>query len=588
MNKKIFNPQEWLQPVPNHSTAVPSRTPSDDIETITTRIENNSVDIAPTYAQWRDLGFALSDQLGEAGRSYYHRISRFHPDYTPETTDTQYDRCLHAHGTGISIKTFFQLAKEAGIQVSTHPDIIRLSKLSTSSPDKLDKTDNVIIPEPEEELPTFSDKIRDHLPEYLKKIVAVADNDKDADILLLGSLTALSACLTKITGIYDKRIIHPNLFTFITARASAGKGRLTLCRNLIDPIHDELRRLNEAEREEYKSKLNEYNASKNKKSLEKPEEPPLRLLLIPANSSATAVYQTLNENDGIGLMFETEGDTLANTFDSDYGNYSDGFRKAFHHEAISYIRRKDKEYVSIKSPCLSTLLTGTPQQVRSLIKDAENGLFSRFLSYYLNAKSDWHDVFDSGSGIALDDYFKQLGEEFHSLHKLLQPMQPIRVELTSSQMSRFNSYFSTIQTSQLDSYGEFIVASVRRLGLSTFRIILILTALRILETGDLSSPLTCMEPDFRTALTICDVLIVHIDKVFSTLPQVEEPTSVASAPNTRQQTFLDTLPETFDRQTYQKLATTLGIPAPSADRYIKKWIETGKIEKIEYGRYRKS
>lgn len=178
MNKKIFNPQEWLQPVPNHSTAVPSRTPSDDIETITTRIENNSVDIAPTYAQWRDLGFALSDQLGEAGRSYYHRISRFHPDYTPETTDTQYDRCLHAHGTGISIKTFFQLAKEAGIQVSTHPDIIRLSKLSTSSPDKLDKTDNVIIPEPEEELPTFSDKIRDHLPEYLKKIVAVATTTK--------------------------------------------------------------------------------------------------------------------------------------------------------------------------------------------------------------------------------------------------------------------------------------------------------------------------------------------------------------------------------------------------------------------------
>lgn len=171
--------------MPNYGAVVPSRTPSDDIETVTSRIETASVDIAPTYAQWRDLGFALSDQLGEAGRSYYHRLSRLHPDYTPETTDTQYDRSLHAHGAGISIKTFFLLAKEAGIQVSTHPDIIRLSKLSTSSPDKLDKTDNVMIPEPEE-LPTFSDKIRNHLPEYLKKIFAVADNDKDADILLLG------------------------------------------------------------------------------------------------------------------------------------------------------------------------------------------------------------------------------------------------------------------------------------------------------------------------------------------------------------------------------------------------------------------
>ena len=60
----------------------------------------------------------------------------------------------------------------------------------------------------------------------------------------LRSPTALSACLTKITGIFDKRIINPNLFTFITARASAGKDRLTFCRNLIDLIHDELRQLN--------------------------------------------------------------------------------------------------------------------------------------------------------------------------------------------------------------------------------------------------------------------------------------------------------------------------------------------------------
>ena len=48
--------------------------------------------------------------------------------------------------------------------------------------------------------------------------------------------------------------------------------------------------------------------------------------------------------------------------DSDYGNYSDGFRKAFHHETISYVRRKDREYVNLKHPKLSALLTGTPKQ----------------------------------------------------------------------------------------------------------------------------------------------------------------------------------------------------------------------------------
>ena len=82
-------------------------------------------------------------------------------------------------------------------------------------------------------------------------------------------------------------------------------------------------------------------------------------------------------------MFETEGDTLANVFASDYGNYSDGFRKAFHHEPISYTRRKDREFVDrLLRPRLSAVLSGTPRQISALLPDAENGLFSRFIFYY--------------------------------------------------------------------------------------------------------------------------------------------------------------------------------------------------------------
>ncbi|MDR2473652.1 MAG: DUF3987 domain-containing protein [Tannerella sp.] len=40
-------------------------------------------------------------------------------------------------------------------------------------------------------------------------------------------------------------------------------------------------------------------------------EPPIFALLMSANSSATAFFQILNDNNGAGLMFETEGDTLA-------------------------------------------------------------------------------------------------------------------------------------------------------------------------------------------------------------------------------------------------------------------------------------
>jgi hypothetical protein len=114
---------------------------------------------------------------------------------------------------------------------------------------------------------------------------------------------------------------------------------------LVEPIHRQLRELNKLELDEYKRKQAEYATNKKNPDLEQPQEPPLRVLFVPANSSATAVFQILNDNAGVGLMFETEGDTLAQTFKSEHGNYSDGFRNAFQHEKISYLRRKDREYV---------------------------------------------------------------------------------------------------------------------------------------------------------------------------------------------------------------------------------------------------
>jgi len=121
----------------------------------------------------------------------------------------------------------------------------------------------------------------------------------------------------------------------------------------------------------------------------------------------------------------------------------------------------------------------------------------------------------------------------------------------------------------MNTHGEYIIASVRRLGLSAFRIILIFSALRILETGEIPTKLTCTDENFSTTLTICNTLMVHIGKIFSTLPQVEE-TPSNHLSSSRQQQFLTSLPEdvTFSRQTYLQIAEPLGIPITSADRYI--------------------
>lgn len=590
MSKKHFNPKEWLdKPQPNNSVPSVEKQKDDfqfstvkfqlnDIEDVVSRIEATAIDIAPNYADWRDLGFALADALGENGRDYYQRLSRFYPNYSASETDKQFSSCLKAHGHGITIKTLFHLAKQAGINIASSSPAKSQLNISPKSP---------ISPAEEmeeiEDMPTFSQDIKDTLPSLLSQIVSCANSPEDADLLLLGSLTVFSACLPNVFGNYGGREVFPNLFLFVTAQASAGKGRLTLCRHLVQPIHDSLKQLYAAEMEEYKRLQNEY--VQDKKNNEPPQEPPIKTLLIPANSSATSVYQVLNDNGGIGLMFETEGDTLANTFKSDYGNFSDGFRKAFHHEMISYTRRKDREFVELAKPRLSALLSGTPRQILSLIPDTENGLFSRFIFYYMNVRLEWLNVFADNEE-TLDQHFEQLGKQFFDLYNILKASQSIRFALSAEQQKQFNSFFAQVQKEYSNLFGLDIVASVRRLGLITFRIAMILTSLRIIDGDQISNLIVCDDADFQTAITMARVLLQHTAKVFGSLP-VTETTTNGNATTIIKQTFLDNLPPEFDRKTYLAVAEKLKIPPKTAEKYISRFCVGGQLKHLAHDSYGK-
>lgn len=589
-------------------TPVPSQL--QDIEDVISLVEASAIDIAPTYDEWLTLGFALVDALGEDGRSCFHRISRFHHDYTSSATDKQYNACLASHGHGVTIRSFFHLAKNAGITLPSHRSAYKFRQHSASGEsggigkDGRNASANFArfvnsarmsefpqatsVSKSEEfdeagEMPTFSNLISDTLPAFFAQIVGLANSDEDADLLLLGSLAVVSACLPGVHGIYGEREVFPNLFVFITAQASAGKGRLSLCKHIVQPIHDELKQLYAAELEEYKQKKAEYNADK--KNNEPPKEPLIKTLLIPANSSATSVYQILNDNGGVGLMFETEGDTLANTFKSDHGNFSDGLRKAFHHEMISYSRRKDREFVELTKPCLSTLLSGTPQQILSLIPNAENGLFSRFIFYYMNIRLVWNNVF-AKTERSLDHYFIEYGKQFYELYRFLKTSQPLCFTLTTSQQDRFNDFFAQVQNDYANLFGLDFVASVRRFGLITYRLAMIFSTLRIMETGDIQASLVCSDEDFASAVAMAKILLRHTAKIFGSLP-VSDSVVASSAPTVIKQVFFEHLPSEFDRQTFLAVAQQLQISVRSAERYIQRYCKDGFLNHLDFGRYAK-
>jgi hypothetical protein len=305
------------------------------------------------------------------------------------------------------------------------------------------------------------------------------------------------------------------------------------------------------------------------------------MLFIPANSSSTGVFQLLSDNDGCGLLFETEGDTLSQAFKSDFGNYSDGFRKAFHHETINYYRRTDHEYVEISEPCMSAMLSGTPKQILTLINSSEDGLSSRFMYYRMKMHRVWKDVFAMEGDNGMDEYFKALGNEFDSLYQALQAKREIQFFMTPRQKEEFHAFFTLLQDEYFEINGKEFMATTRRLGLIAFRLCMIFSALRILETGGLSPLMECRDDDFHSVLAMVRVLAIHASLVFSELP-LEAKTF---RPIKKNEILLEVLPSKFTTMELKVIAKNLNIEARTAERYLADFCEKKLIRKVEVGVY---
>jgi hypothetical protein len=127
MTATTFDVQKWATwqdpqqpeaapvPQPNPATFTNS-TRADDVESVISQLEAHRIDITGDYHDWLSIAFALVHEFGEAGRGYFHRVSRFHPGYRQSETDQQYSECLKRNRTGKSIRTFFWLASQYGVR----------------------------------------------------------------------------------------------------------------------------------------------------------------------------------------------------------------------------------------------------------------------------------------------------------------------------------------------------------------------------------------------------------------------------------------------------------------------------------------
>ncbi|WP_434036320.1 HRDC domain-containing protein [Formosa sp. 4Alg 33] len=89
----------------------------DVVEAIAKEVENNSLDITSTYEEWLRVGFSLSSVLGESGREYYHRLSKYNTNYTYQETDKKFNVLYSRNNGAIGLGTLIYIAKQYGIQI---------------------------------------------------------------------------------------------------------------------------------------------------------------------------------------------------------------------------------------------------------------------------------------------------------------------------------------------------------------------------------------------------------------------------------------------------------------------------------------
>lgn len=593
--------------------------PLSDLERLVAAIEHQGANIAPTYQEYMPIAFATANDCGEAGRTFFHRICRLSEKYVYEEADKLYDHALKAGNGRNGLGSVFHRAEIAGVKTDKQlADTFRQYPRENKNPSNLQAplTPTHAHTYAREDLPpAFPDY---PWPPFIKQMIDCGNSIAQRDILLLGVFTVLGGTLNKrVRVLYGQKYMYPCLQTFIVAPPASGKGALTWVRRLAEPIHEEMMARYKDSLKNYREEKNRWDSLGKKRSeTPEPEQPPLKMFLIAGDNSGTGILENLIEADGVGLICETEADTVSTAIGADHGHWSDTLRKCHDHERLAFNRRTNREYRECPASYLSVLLSGTPAQVRPLIPSAENGLFSRQLFYRMPPIDEWADQFEQGDE-DMDSLFSDWGRQWKMLVDYLhERVNVIQFHLSDTQKERFNSCFARIFGHAGLSYGYPMRSSVARIAINICRIASVVAFLRSVESllipqailDSQFSILNCPglspapeipeenvrdgivpslelridDDDFKAVLSLVEPLYRHSAGILSLLPSDEVPRSRTPTP---QEALFAALPLSFNRQQALEEAERNNIPTATLDTCLKRMQERGTLEKNGRGEY---
>jgi hypothetical protein len=427
--------------------------------------------------------------------------------------------------------------------------------------------------------------IEKHLPPTMREVTSLFKEPHEKLMVLFGLVTTMGSLSSMSYVAYADRKNYGCLMTLILMPPASGKGVVSLVRKLYSKINALLLEHYNFQMSLYKVQLQEYKRRiRSGEATDLPKRPDAQMMLTPGNITASMLIQLLSEVEGKHTLvqIETEADVLSTNSKSEhFALNSTSYRQIFHHEPVSLMRRGNQELLVCNEPKLCLLLTGTHSQAAKLLRSASNGLVSRFLVVNGNPPMKWKDV--SSSGSSLDSKFDELSEQVLNAWMFLRERK-IEVALSPEQWKQINSFGSDQLPKTMEFLGGDATSITKRHANMVARIALTLTLIRIWDEKIQEDKVECSGNDFRTALWIMHLSYESAIRLYRKLPGSEAAVNDGS----QKFKFYQALPVNFSFAEVKEIILKLSVTERTANRYIKSLTESGLLERVRKGVYRKT
>lgn len=415
-------------------------------------------------------------------------------------------------------------------------------------------------PEDISNTPLIPDEVYHHLPAQIRNCCRYIDQKRYRDSFLVLSLPVMASHLRNVLVDHADGYYAPDQFVFV--------------------INDK----NLPNR--YIKKAAEIGSVLNKHFLKKTGKG-YQALTFSLQSDKERFQQAFYQNNGKGLIFETN---LENALKSDFletGFYSYITQKALAHEPVTVNINQQNKFIEHLS--LSVGLYGSFEQVENISELIGKENITGYSLYAFEDAGGWQSHQPTVQSRKLNEAVEQASEKNYLLFNALNKREkPLKVDLKHEQWQMIDETFAEkMEIIEELKLPRMVQAANQHSAVTTLKLAALFSVLRNFAIDpdsitDVKS-ISPSESDMIAALWLSDTFIKHAIRLYQYLP-VSDTQSIKGE---RFDRFYAILPAKFKASKALKIAEKLSIPERSARRYLSSFVKEKKLRRLKKGVYQK-